>query len=511
MLKWHPFYSVLIVCIFILAIAGCLEPPMPNGPEKAESVVIRPDYSGVTIPPNIAPLNFKIQRQADACFVKVFSDSDKGFSVAGKDSKIAFPGKKWHRFLAANAGSDIYFQISLKEKGTWYKYKKIVNTVATDTIDSHLVYRFLPPVYNAWNEIEIKQRDLSGFSTEIVLDGGSFQRGCINCHSFTANSPDRMSIATRSAAFGSASLVVTDNTVEKVNTKWGYTAWHPSGKIAAYSTNKVVQFFHTATLEIRDVADLDSAILYYDMATAEVKTTPSLADKDRLETYPTWSADGKYLYYCSAPVLWEDRNKTPPDNYFQLKYDLMRISYDIETDTWGSPERVLSSKETQKSILLPRLSGDGKYIVFCMCDYGCFPIFQESSDLYVMEVATLKYRKIDSVSSGYSESWHSFSSNSKWLAFSSKTNGGLFTRTYFTHIDDSGNFSKPFILPQKDPEYYDSLLWTFSVPELIKKPIPVSRSDFAKAARATDKKPLKLPITGATPKADKIQPWQLRE
>ena len=79
MLKWHPFYSVLIVCIFILAIAGCLEPPMPDGPEKAESVVIRPDYSGVTIPPNIAPLNFKIQHPADACFVKVFSDSDEDF------------------------------------------------------------------------------------------------------------------------------------------------------------------------------------------------------------------------------------------------------------------------------------------------------------------------------------------------------------------------------------------------------------------------------------------------
>jgi hypothetical protein len=320
-----------------------------------------------------------------------------------------------------------------------------------------------------------------------------------------------MSIATRSSKLGSTSLVVTGDSVEEVNTKWGYTAWHPSGKIAAYSLNRVLQCFHTAGLEIREVVDLDSAILYYDVASGKVKKTAALTDKDVLECYPTWSADGKYLYYSCAPVIWGDRNKVPPDNYLQVKYDLMRISYDIETDTWGSPEMVLSSKETGKSILLPRLSGDGKYLVFCMCDYGCFPISQQSSDLYVMEVETLKYRKIASVNSDYSESWHSFSSNSRWLAFSSKANGGIFTRTYFSFIDESGNFSKPFILPQKDPEYYDSLLWTFSVPELITSPIAVSKLAFAKAARSKDKKPLVLPITGPTQKAYKFDQWQVRE
>ena len=511
MLKCCHFYTLLISLVFVLVIAGCVEPPTSDCPEKTESVVIHPDYSGVTIPPNIAPLNFKIQHQADAYHVKLFSDSDKGFSVSSRDSKISFSQKKWHRFLAANAGSTIYFGIYLKQNDTWFKYKKIANTVAKDKIDSYLVYRFIPPIHRYWREIEIRQRDISGFSTKLIFNGTSLGQGCTNCHSFTANSPDTMSIATRSKEFGSASLVATGDTVEKVNTKWGYTAWHPSGKIAAYSVNKVTQFYHTATLDVRDVADLDSAILYYDMATNEIKKTPALSDKNWLEIYPTWSHNGKYLYYCRALILWEDQNKVPPDNYFQLKYDLMRIPYDIETDTWGNPETILSSKETGKSILLPRLSGDGKHLVFCMCDYGCFPIYQESSDLYVMDVESLKYRKIDSVNSPYSESWHSFSSNSKWLAFSSKANGGIFTRTFFSYIDDSGEFSKPFILPQKDPEYYNSLLCTFSVPELIKTPITVSRAKFIKAARSIDKKPLNFPLTGATPKADKSQPYQMRE
>ena len=354
MLKLCRFYSVLISCVFVLAAGGCTDKPAADCLERPEAVVITPDYSDVTIPSNIAPLNFKIHHHADAYYVKVFSDSDGGFGVSSSDSKISFPMKKWRSFLEANTGGTIYFEVYLKEENVWSKYPKIVNQVATDQIDSHLVYRFLSPVYNVWNEIEIKQRQLSSFSTELVFDGASFKQGCINCHSFTNNSPDRMSIATRSGVFGSVSLVVTDDSVERVNTKWGYTAWHPSGKIAAYSANKVVQFFHTAALEARDVADLDSAILYYDMATGKVKKTAALTDKDVLETYPTWSADGKYLYYCSAPILWEDRGKVPPDNYFDLKYDLMRISYDIETDAWGAPEMVTDAQIRRLKRLLPK-------------------------------------------------------------------------------------------------------------------------------------------------------------
>ena len=159
-------------------------------------------------------------------------------------------------------------------------------------------------------------------------------------------------------------------------------------------------------------------------------------------------------------MLWEDRNKVPPENYNKVKYDLLRISYDIEKDQWGEVETVLSAQDTGLSILEPRISPDGRWLLFCMCDYGSFPVYHQSSDLYLMDLKAAqqtgqyKYRRLD-INSDQSESWHSFSSNSRWIAFSSKRHYGIFTRTYLSYVDKTGKVYKPIILPQKDPTFYD--------------------------------------------------------
>jgi len=141
-----------------------------------------------------------------------------------------------------------------------------------------------------------------------------------------------MFIVTRSPTFGSAAILVADGKAEKIGTRFGYTAWHPSGRLAAYSINKVWRFFHAAGAEVRDVVDLDAALAYYIVESRKAKRVPRAADKHRLETYPAWSPDGRYLYYCSAPIFWIDRNEVPPARYAEVKYDLMRISYDINAD-----------------------------------------------------------------------------------------------------------------------------------------------------------------------------------
>ena len=172
----------------------------------------------------------------------------------------------------------------------------------------------------------------------------------------------------------------------------------PQRRLAVYSINKVTQFFHAGGMEVRDVVDLDSALVCYQVESGKARVPKELADKDRLETYPTWSPDGKYLYFCSAPVLWKDRNAVPPENYDKVKYDLRRISYDVATDQWGNAETVLSAAETGQSILLPRISPDGRFLVFCMCRYGCFPVYQPSSDLYLMDLATPTQRLRETIS-----------------------------------------------------------------------------------------------------------------
>jgi hypothetical protein len=501
----------LNLVILLFCIASCSPRAIEEYAEAGSDPNISPDYRDAVIPPNIAPLNFRILQDGDAFSVTIRSEQGRPMTLFSRTGQIRIPLRPWRALLNANKGRDILFDIYVRGRdGRWRRYRPLVNTIAPESIDSTLVFRFMKPLYNWWKDIGIYQRDLTGYAQSVVLRGRSFGEGCLNCHSFVGNDPDTMTIALRSATYGSHTLLARDGTVEKIGAKWGYTAWHPSGKVAVYSMNKVTQFFQAGGLEVRDVVDLDSALVCYHVQSGQVSTMPELADKDQLETYPSWSPDGKHLYYCSAPILWKDRSAVPPENYDKVQYDLRRISYDVETDRWGQAETVLSAARTGRSILLPRVSPDGRFLLFCMCRYGCFPIYQPSSDLYLMDLATKQYRRLE-INSEFSESWHSWSSNSRWIAFSSKRQGGLFTRTYFSYVDDAGKVHKPFVLPQESPSYYDSLLETYSVPELITGPVPVGASKLARASRAQPGTSPQIPITGASPKAAPSAPWQERE
>jgi Tol biopolymer transport system component len=324
-----------------------------------------------------------------------------------------------------------------------------------------------------------------------------------------------MFIGIRKPRSGGATLLVEDGVVNKIGTNFGYTSWHPSGRLAVYSINKVRQFFHTARNEVRDVIDLDSALAYYLVDSKTVKTSPMIAQSTRLETYPAWSADGRHLYFCSAPLLWGSQDKLPPEGYEQLKYSLVRISYDLERDQWGEVETVLSARDTGQSILLPRISPDGRWLLFCMCNYSCFPVYQQSSDLYIMDLKEAKetgryeYHRLD-INSDQSESWHSWSSNSRWIVFSSKRDYGVFTRCYISYVDENGRAYKPLVLPQKDPAFYDSCLETFNTPELVTGAISATGERLSRVVRSPEEISVSMPITMATPKAapqPEAEPW----
>lgn len=440
---------------------------------------------GIVLPPSIAPLNFAVREDAKRFFVCIRGQAGKAIEIFSRSRAIVIPPRRWRALLERNRGGDLCFDVYAWTGGRWYRFATITNRVAEDEIDPYLVYRLIPPVHNTWDWMGIYQRNLATGEESPVLDGKALGTACVNCHSFPSNSPRQTLIGIRSKTLGRATLLVDGCRVTKLGSTFGYTAWHPSGRIAVYSTNKVRQFFHTASPEVRDVIDLESALAYFRIDAGDSKQVPGASSESQLATYPAWSPDGRWLYYCRAPRLWTDSDTVPPERYSEVKYDLVRIAYDIEQDRWGTPETVLRAEETGLSILLPRLSPDGKYLLFCMCRYGCFPIYQPTSDLYLMDLRTGTYERL-AINSESSESWHSWSSNSRWIAFSSKRGGGVFTRCYLSYIDESGKAHKPLMLPQADPEFYESFLNTVSVPELLTGPVPVSTTALRRAALSED-------------------------
>ena len=515
-IKYFIITGLLTGVLVLLVSGGVSAPKIENCVLVDSRPVIKPDYAGVTIAPNIAPMNFAVQERAKEYYVKIHCENSPPIEIVSKSADIMIPQKSWHRLLSSNKNKSLYIDIYTKDESKqWRKFKTIVNTIAAEDIDTYIVYRNIAPTHGTWNKMSIRQRDLTNFKTKTIITNDYFVRGCVNCHTFCNNGTEKMTLAVRSRLFGSSTLLIDGKKVHNLGAKFTYSTWHPSGRIIAFSINKVGQFFNFSEDEVRNVVDLNSMLAYYNLKTRKIKTIPAFSKKEMLETYPAFSADGKYLYYSSALRYWTDDEELPPNRYDNVKYSLMRVSYDIEKDSWGQPEMVVSANKTKKSALEARISPDGRWLLFCMCDYGCFPVYRPSSDLYLIdlrkaeETGVFKPEKI-SANSDKSESWHSFSSNSKWIAFSTKSLRSRLTVTKFCYLDDKGQTSKPFIMPQKEPGFYDSFTMTFSVPEFTTTPIKVTGEKLGKVIRSARQIPVDLPITMATP-GKETSPWNQRE
>ena len=505
----------MLTCAFVLLTGGAVgfilwferKPEISKWQWADRPAVIHPDYTGTVIAPNIAPLNFLVQEQGKYYYVKIHSEQGLPIEVFSRKGKIIIPENSWRKLLSSNRGQTLYFDVFVQmSDDRWLRFENITNSISVDNIDGYVVYRKIYPVHNIWKKIGIYQRSLHDFRERLILKNENFKRGCLNCHTFCNNSRDKMLLSIRSSKYGSSVLLGEGELISKVGTKMGYSSWHPSARLIVYSVNKVRQFFHSPDNEVRDVLDLDSLLAYYLLEDKVIRTAPALSQKQRLETYPAWSPDGNYLYFCSADMLWSDQNKLPPPDYDKVRYDLVRISYDLDNDRWGQLETVLSSNNTGRSVLEPRISPDGRWLLFCMCDYGCFPVYQQSSDLYLMDLETAqttkeyKYRRLD-INSNQSESWHSWSSNSRWIVFSSKRDYGVFTRLYISYIDQAGRVYKPILLPQKDPTSYDRCLQTYNTAEFLTQPVRHTGEKLAQVVRAPQQIAVDMPITMATPQA----------
>ena len=433
--------------------------------------VLFPDYTGIVIPPNIAPLNFAIKEKGDAFIVKISTTGEAPITIENKIGIVDIDIKQWHKLLAKAKGKEIAIDVYMKdEQGKLQKFKPIINKVAEEDIDNHLVYRLINTGYVLWSEMGIYQRNLENFDESVIIDNKSIDNTCINCHSFAGNDPKSMMVHIRSTHSGT--VIYSNGTLKKINTKTkytlspgGYTNWHPDGKHIAYSVNIINQRFFSKEIR-QEVSDAASDLVVYDVEKNTVTTSPKVSTNSR-ENLPVWSADGKTLYYICAPPV------TDYESQYKAKYDLMRIPYDVETNVWGKADTVISTKTFGKSITFPKTSPDGKYLMFTASAYGYFTIHHPDADLYLLDLQTGKYEKMD-INSPQTDSYHCWSSSGRWFVFSSKRLDGLYTRPYLCYFDKNGKASKPILLPQKDPEFYNSFLKNYNIPQLITGPVEPS-------------------------------------
>lgn len=462
MKKLKAIYLLLLGIVTLVSCSHSVN--IENSKQLQKLPAIYPDYNQVTIPPNIAPLNFNIDEEGQKYYVQISGDEGDPIQLQSSDTKVDIPIKKWHNLLAKNAGGKIEISVSVQDEARqWNTYLPMEMTVAKEKIDSHLAYRLINVAYVLWRKMGLYQRDLTTFDEKPIMVNRNSDGNCMNCHSFSHNDPDYMMFHMRSTFGGT--VISTPDSVFKINSKTdytigagGYPAWNPDGEHIAFSIDAVHQFFH-AVEKKNDIYDRASDLIVYNVKTNTITTDPAISTVLR-EAMPHWSPDGKFLYFCRAPKLSDTLA------YNETYYDLFRIAFDPETDTFGKLDTIMLASETKRTISFPRISPDGKYILLTLASYGYFTIFNETADLYLLNLETKKL-EVYPFNSKTVESYHTWSSNSHWFVFSSKRIDGTTTRPFISYVGNDGSFGKPFVLPQKDPLFYQSFKTNYNVPELI--------------------------------------------
>ncbi|MBO4549817.1 MAG: PD40 domain-containing protein, partial [Bacteroidaceae bacterium] len=475
--------KAVVCCLLSVVCFVCSKhPSLPSSFTQSDSEPsIWPDYTGVTVPPNIAPLNFLVDSVDD-----VVAEIE-GQTFGGKKNKVQFDENEWHEMLASAKGKSLSVTVYTNKDGKWQAYKPFKIHVAEEDIDPYVSYRVLPPTFVGFDELILKQRNLTNFEETTIYNNHQITEGvegqCINCHSYQNYGTDNMMFHMRLQNAGT--MIVSDGELIFVNLKndsmisaAAYNNWHPFLPIIAFSTDHTMQSFHTRQITKVEVMESASDIIIYDVKKNRVQTV--LNDSLEFELFPSWSPDGKWLYYCSAHHEYKKKYEDTDEllnEYKSLQYNLYRLSFDAETMTFGEPELIYDAASKNRSAVQPRVSGDGRYVLFAEGPWGLFHIWHTSADIQILDLetgeATLDGRResqlVDSkaMNSSLPESYPSFSSNSRWILFESRRDDGNYTRTYFAYFDKQGKVHKPFEVPAKDPEFFRVFLRSWSRPELM--------------------------------------------
>ena len=187
-------------------------------------------------------------------------------------------------------------------------------------------------------------------------------------------------------------------------------------------------------------------LCWYSRKTGVLRPLPGADDLRFVQMGATWSPDGQYLVFARAAATDPNPPGVPlakfanDSNELQIQYDLYRIPF--HEGEGGVAEPIAGASRNGMSNTFPKVSPDGRWIVFVECRNG--QLMRPDSQLYIVPAAGGEARRMR-CNTPRMNSWHSFSPNGRWLVFSSKARSP-YTQMYLTHIDDDGNDSPPILI-----------------------------------------------------------------
>ncbi len=336
--------------------------------------------------------------------------------------------------------------------------------------DPIIVYRLVSPLFHAYKTPDIRYRHIGTFETRMFLPSKNFY--CTNCHSFPGN-PNleeedlslavavraQLALENRQRILGLYDFDTREGKTLNINSF--FMSWDPKGTKVAGTEGHAVTVRPLITLETQEFYVLIADIMIVDSKTLETTALPGASTPQYMESFPSWSPDGKTIAFARADEMRE--------KFSEKRFDLCTVPYN--DGKGGEPTLVRGASRNEKSNFAPRFSPDGKWIVFNMADWSS--LVAPTADLWIVSTEEgAMPRKLECNYDYAMDSHHSWSSNSRWLLFASKRDDGVFARIYFTEIDEDGHASPPVEMPVLE----DSMM-CYNVPEFLKYEIEIDAED----------------------------------
>ncbi len=364
---------------------------------------------------------------------------------------------------------------------------------STDPVGDSIFYREVPlPFIDAVQDpSRIRWRFGSVDSEErppIVLEDLPV---CGNCHSFSSDgSVLGLDVDYGNDKGGYAILPVSEQMVlndERIITWSDYrrddgeatfgllSQVSPDGRYVISTVKDRAVFVATPGIEFSQLFfPIKGILVVYDRETGTYKPLPGADDPDYVQSNPTWSPDGRYVVFARSKVYRKDSiagatsillsEKDVPEfieDKEPFKFDLYRVPFN--DGRGGTAEPIEGASHNGKSNFFAKFSPDGKWIVFCKAEN--YMLLMPDSELYIVPAEGGEARRLRA-NTPRMNSWHSWSSNGRWLVFSSKANTP-YTQLFLTHIDQDGNSTPPVVL-----ERFTGADRAANIPEFV--PVPAT-------------------------------------
>ncbi len=414
-----------------------------------------------------------------------FGQTDEEFTDITEKRRWRFPRALWEGIQENAIAADVTVQIKgvqVNESGERVNKVQVSEPIhfriSEDPADSYIVYRLVPPPFSSLKTPDIFVRDIRKDEPELFL---SARRSyCINCHTFSSKEGNKgkLGLQIRSLRPGGNKLPVylayydmEKRTGRKLHLPFDiqmstFMAWSPDETKLAFSANQKIVAFKPIVYETQLAGMSASDIAIYDANTNETYLMPGASDPNFLEIYPRWSPDGSQLVFARSAV---------GNHPAHILFDLCAIAMGPKRET--EARSIEDASDNEKSNYYPRFSPDGRWFSFCRCDGG--DLIRSSSDIYLKRGDLQGPAHCLECNYPYAgDSWHSWSSNGRWLVFASKREGGIYAYLYLTHIDDEGHASPAVRLPLKEIPYA-----SFNIPEFVANYPEISENELFEAIR----------------------------